>query len=126
MLIDFENEAVRVLGDAKEDIEAAECLLELDKPRHARFFAHLGLEKALKGLVARATHSTPPKVHDLKRLAKVAGLKMDQETEELLGAMNYYQMASRYLEARGHEIQVVTARRHLQKARELFEWLTGQ
>ena len=126
MSIDFESQAVRIFADAKEDMEAAECILELGKPRHAMFFAHLALEKALKALVTRATHSTPPKVHDLRRLAKLAGLRIDQETEEFLGAMNYYQMASRYLEARGHEIQAVTAHRHLQKAKEHFEWLTGQ
>jgi len=124
MKINSEEQSVRIIADAREDLDAAQSLLDAGKPRHGMFYAHLALEKVLKVLVMKATGSAPPKIHDLKRLAGLTGFSLDQSAIEFLGIMNYYQVACRYVEARGHEIHASLARRHLQKAKELFEWLT--
>jgi len=124
--MDLQEQFVRTIADAREDLDAAQDLLEAGKPRHGMFYAHLAIEKVLKALVVKATGSAPPRIHDLKRLAKLAGLSIDEQTEQFFGAMNYYQIASRYLEARGHEIHASTATRDLRRAKELFECLTSQ
>ncbi len=126
MAIDFEEQASGIIADAREDLDAAQSLLDVGKPRHGMFYAHLALEKVLKALVMKATGVAPPKIHDLKRLAKLVGIGIDRRTEQFLGAMNYYQIASRYLEARGHEIQRSTANYDFRRTKELFECLTSQ
>lgn len=85
MAIDFERQASSIIADAREDLDAAQSLLDVGKPRHGMFYAHLALEKVLKALVMKATCSAPPQTHDLKRLAKLTGLPFDQLTMEFFG-----------------------------------------
>jgi HEPN domain-containing protein len=69
----------RTGGD--EDFAAAESLLEKGHLRHCLFFAHLAVEKMLKAHVTSQTKDVPPRIHNLIRLAKMAGLSPDSEQE---------------------------------------------
>ncbi len=62
----------RTGGD--EDFAAAESLVEEGHLRHGLFFAHLAVEKILKAHVTRQTREVPPRIHNLVRLAEMAGL----------------------------------------------------
>jgi len=126
MSIDFEKLTARIFADAREDLDATQSILETGRARQAMLFAHLALEKVLKALVMGAIRSAPPKVHDLKKLAELAGLQPDQGTMDFLGIMNYYGIAGRYLEVPGREIRHAQARSDFDKVKELFEWLTNQ
>jgi len=70
---------------AEEDFAAAQSLLEKGHLRHALFFAHLALEKMLKALVTQRTREVPPRIHNLLRLASLAGLEIRSEQKILLG-----------------------------------------
>ena len=109
--------------DAREDMELARDILTRGKHRHAMFFAHLALEKALKALVMRATEETPPKIHNLVTLAERTGVSFGEERTKLLSAMNFYQSAGRYLDSRDAGIDPERATRNFQRSERMFEWL---
>lgn len=65
--------------EAKEALQVADHLYEKQDYSYALFFGHLAIEKILKALyVARRNEQAPP-VHNLVRLAEVAGLAMDSQ-----------------------------------------------
>lgn len=81
---------------AEEDFAAAEALLKKRHQRHALFFGHLAIEKTLKAHVARALEATPPRTHDLLRLADTAEIALSDEQREFLARFQQYCLEGRY------------------------------
>jgi HEPN domain-containing protein len=109
-----------------EDLAAAESLLEKGHLRHCLFFAHSALEKILKAHVVRVTHDAPPRIHNLVRLARLAGLKPDDEQERFLRRFDLYQLEGRYPDAQQVVLTPGLARQEFQKATEMWQWLKTQ
>jgi len=109
-----------------EDLAAAESLLEKDHLRHCLFFAHLALEKMLKAQVVRVTHDAPPRIHNLVRLAQVAGLTPNDVQERFLRRFDLYQLEGRYPDVRQVVLDPDLTRQELQKATEAWQWLRTQ
>jgi len=84
---------------ARRDLAAARSLLETRHPDHALFFAHLALEKMLKAHVSKATQHVPPKIHNLARLAEIAGLSVSEEELNALRRFDKHQIEGRYPDA---------------------------
>ena len=61
---------------ALEDWDVGAGLVRDGKTRHGLFFVHLAIEKALKALVTRKTAEVPPRIHNLPKLAQLAGRKI--------------------------------------------------
>lgn len=108
---------------AKEDMDVAGVLLEKDRRRHSLFFAHLALEKALKALVCRQTQDTPPRIHNLLQLARLAELSLTQEQEKVLAVMNRFCLEGRYPDRGGVPPSPTATHRYLKRAQELYQWL---
>jgi HEPN domain-containing protein len=53
-----------------EDMTTAKWLLKGRRLLHMAFFCHQITEKALKAVIVNSSGETPPKIHDLKKLAK--------------------------------------------------------
>jgi len=111
---------------ASEDLEIARELLVNGRFRYALFFAHLSLEKMLKAHVTRATSKTPPKIHNLVRLAEMTGLEITDEKMEWLRAFNVYQLEGRYPGDAQIIISGEIARKDITLAGEMVEWLKAQ
>jgi len=109
-----------------EDLVAAETLLEKGHLRQGLFLAHWALEKMLKAHVVRATHDIPPCIHNLVRLAQLAGLKPDNEQEKFLRRFDLYQLEARYPDSQQVALDPARARQELQKATEMSQWLKAQ
>lgn len=109
-----------------EDIAAAETLVEKGHPRHGLFFAHLALEKMLKAHVVRCTCDVPPRIHNLVRLAQIAGLRPGDERQRFLRRFDLYQLEGRYPDSPQTGISTNLARQELQKAAEVLQWLKTQ
>jgi HEPN domain-containing protein len=109
-----------------EDFAAAESLLEKGHLRHSLFFAHLAIEKMLKAHVTRQTEDIPPRMHNLVRLAEVAGLKLDAEWREFLREFGVYQLEGRYPDSGQIRLDLSIARGEISRAREMLEWLKRQ
>lgn len=108
---------------AREDWEVGAGLVRDGRTRHGLFFVHLAIEKALKALVCRKTAEVPPRIHNLVKLAELAGLQPDRCQLDLLGEMNEFNMAGRYPDflpapPSREEASAVVAR-----AGEVFTWL---
>ncbi|MFA4830850.1 MAG: HEPN domain-containing protein [Patescibacteria group bacterium] len=60
------------------------------------FFAHLTIEKLLKGLVVLKTKELPPRIHDLARLAALADLALNQKQTRDFREITDFNIAGRY------------------------------
>ena len=52
------------------------------------FFVHLALEKILKAHIWQAVKKLPPHIHNLSRLAEIAGLPLDDKNRKVLSEIN--------------------------------------
>ena len=111
---------------SEEDIAAAEVLLDKGHLRHALFFAQLAIEKMLKAHVTRQTGDVPPRIHNLIRLAELAGLALDAERADFLRRFNLYQLEGRYPETGEAQLDTETANERLASAKEALAWLTAR
>jgi len=111
---------------SEEDIAAAQVLVEKGHLRHGLFFAHLAIEKILKAHVVRKTGDAPPYIHNLIRLAEIAGLALDPERTDLLRRFNLYQLAGRYPDHGKIQLDNRIANERLSQAREMVEWLAAR
>ena len=111
---------------SQEDLAAAKLLMEKDHLRHALFFAHLAIEKALKAHVTRHTREIPPKIHNLTRLAEKAALSLDAAQREFLLAFDEYQLEGRYPDMVSAPVEKREAREQLVNAEKVQLWLISQ
>jgi len=111
---------------AEEDFAAAKSLLEKGHFRHSLFFAHLALEKMLKANVMLKINDVPPKIHNLIRLAELAGLKPDEEQEKFLREFNLYQLEGRYPDSQEIVLEADFVRRELSRVKKMLSWLKKQ
>ncbi len=83
---------------AAHDYKTMEGLFKLKRYSDALFFGHIVLEKLLKSEVVRHTKENAPKIHDLARLAQLAGIEFDLETVGVLNVFNDFNIRCRYPE----------------------------
>lgn len=97
-MVDIGKQIQHWRSGADEDWAVAEELIEHDKIRHGLFIAHLALEKTLKAHTCRTTGELAPRIHNLVRLAEMAGLKLSEEQIDLLADVNEFNIEGRYPE----------------------------
>lgn len=114
------------LNGSEEDISAAESLLENRHFRQALFFTHLSLEKVLKALIVKTTKDHPPKIHNLVRLAEIAGFEIDEDRQDFLRKFNFYVLQGRYPEFGIVSISAEDARNRIKESRKVLEWLKSK
>jgi HEPN domain-containing protein len=101
-------------------------LLQKGRVRHALFFTHLAVEKALKALACRQTKDLAPRTHNLVRLAEVAGLALGHDRLRVLARLNEFCQAGRYPEVPGRLPSVEEAEVRVAEVREVFLWLMSE
>jgi len=57
---------------------------------------HLSIEKALKAIYVFKLKKEPPKIHDLKTLAKIMNLEIPEEMEPFVGKLTAISIPARY------------------------------
>ncbi len=125
-MIDIDKQVAYWRDGSREDWEFAVDTVERGKTRHGLFFAHLALEKALKAHVVRHTRDLAPKLHNLQRLAELAGLSLSEGQINVLSDMNGYNIEGRYPELLAPPPSLEVAQTDLERAREVYEWLMQQ
>ena len=118
-MIDIERQVAHWRSGAEEDWAVATHLVERGSVRHGLFFAHLALEKLLKAHVCRRTGDVAPRLHNLVRLAEIAGLALDGARTDTLAEMNAFSLAGRYPDASPPPPPPDDARRLLARALEV-------
>jgi len=84
------------ITSARESWHTTQSLFDKEEYVSALFFAHLFLEKLLKGLIVQETGNHAPHGHTLGTLAKKAGLSLSPDQELFLERVTAYNIATRY------------------------------
>ena len=112
--------------EAEESLRVAEHLVEKEDFSYALFFGHLALEKMLKGVCVEKRGVHAPPVHNLMRLAGVAGIDLDEETKEALVTVTGFNIESRYPDFKRSFRRKCTQEfttEQMKKIKRIFQWL---
>ncbi|MCL2426597.1 MAG: HEPN domain-containing protein [Oscillospiraceae bacterium] len=96
----------------------AKAMLNAKRLLWMGFICHLVAEKALKAVFTESTDEIPPKIHDLRTLAKRGGIIGDLSDEQLdlLEQLNPLQIEARYPEYKDK----ISATLTLEKCQKLY------
>ncbi|MBI3536954.1 MAG: HEPN domain-containing protein [Chloroflexi bacterium] len=125
-MIDIEKQVESWRDGAREDWEFAQDSVARGKARYGLFFAHLALEKIIKAHVCRVTLQLAPKIHNLKRLADLAQLQLNEQQIRILGRINAFNIEGRYPDSLMQPPSESEAKVHMADAKEMLEWLMKQ
>jgi HEPN domain-containing protein len=125
-MIDIPKQIAYWQSGAIEEWDLAQDLIKRNKTRHGLFFAHLALEKLLKAHICRHTQDLPPRIHNLTRLAELAGLPLDQTQVDILAEMNIFNLEGRYPDLSMAPLSKKEAKSYLRRAEEVYQWLMSQ
>lgn len=90
------QEVIKFWRDSAEDnLKTAIYLFDGKKYRDCLFFCHLAIEKLLKACVIKVG-KVPPYTHDLIRLAKLTGYRLNDEYLAWLEEITDFNIDSRY------------------------------
>ena len=124
-MIDIDKQIDFWRGSANEDLAVARDLVHRNRTRHGLFFAHLALEKVLKAHFCRVNKDIAPRLHNLVRLAGLAGLDLQPAQVDILAEMNSFNIEGRYPDTLSLPPSQEDAQHYLTRAGEVFQWLIG-
>ncbi|MFC1613547.1 HEPN domain-containing protein [Patescibacteria group bacterium] len=81
---------------AEHDYETMLGLFKIKRYPDSLFFAHIVLEKILKGHVVSQTKREAPKIHDLVRLYEISAIELSEKDIFLLKDVNHFNISCRY------------------------------
>jgi len=100
--------------------------LEKGDYSYALFFGHLAVEKLLKGLYVEPQKEHAPPIHNLQRLAKLAGLTLDESKINTLILISSFNIEARYPDMKRSFRKKCTEEYSVERMgdiREVFKWL---
>lgn len=81
---------------ARNDFTTMNGLFKIKRYSDSLFFAHIVIEKLLKGLVVKNTKKQPKYIHNLLILAEDAKLNLNEAHWNLLAEINRFNIRARY------------------------------
>ena len=123
MTIDVDKQIAFWRGSGEEDMAVARDRVHRNRTRHGLFFAHLGLEKALKAHICRATKDIAPRLHNLIRLSELAELHPQPDYVDILAEMNSFNIEGRYPDTLSLPLSQDEAIEYMKRDDEVFQWL---
>jgi HEPN domain-containing protein len=101
------------------DLKVAETLLKNNHRLYAGFMCHQAIEKILKACYENLKNETPPYIHDLPRLAKLADFYnlFSDEQKLFLNTINPLNIEARYPDYKERIAKMLTVKR----CKQLFE-----
>ena len=125
-VIDVEKLKAFWVTEGEEALRVAEHLVEKEDFSYALFFGHLALEKMLKGICVNTLKDHAPPIHNLARLAGIAGLKLDDKTKDALIMITGFNIESRYPDFKGTFRRKCTkafTHEQLLELNRIFKWI---
>jgi len=114
------------LESADKDWDVARNLFKFKHYAYCLFFSHLAIEKLLKAVIVQSTGKHAPQIHELKKLAKLAGLKLTTAQREYLEEITTFNIQARYDDVKQSFYKKATrafAQKYLAITKELMIWL---
>ena len=124
--IDINNIKLYWVTEAEEALTVANHLLERGDYSYALFFGHLAIEKILKGLYVERKQEHAPPIHNLQRLARLAGLNLDESKRDTLILISSFNIEARYPDINRSFRKRCTeeyTRVQMRSIKETFKWL---
>jgi HEPN domain-containing protein len=84
------------ISRSDNDYETMNHLMHSKDYHWALFIGHLVIERLLKAAVVKNTGDHAPLTHDLRRLAKIAGIEADEEQKYFLDTISSFNLNARY------------------------------
>jgi HEPN domain-containing protein len=114
------------ISEAEEALVVANHLVEKEDYSYALFFGHLAIEKILKALYVDRKKEHAPPIHNLPRLARLAGVSLSEEKKERLLLITSFNIEARYPDLKRSFRKKCTrefTNEQMQSIREIFQWL---
>ena len=116
------------LGLCEDDLNAADAMLKSKIFLWVGFICHIIVEKALKAVYASISNETPPKTHDLSKLAALSSISQDlsEEHKKLLNKLTPLQIEARYPEQKENIKAMLTEEicdTFLKDTEEFLKWI---
>lgn len=111
------------------DIRTASALLKSRRYIYVIFMCHLSVEKTLKALVVQERKKTPPRIHDLFRLANLASIVVPERHQAIISHLNEASVPTRYPEDMSKLVRhynKAAAERYLAETKGFLKWLRAQ
>lgn len=112
---------------AEYDLETAKVMLDTARYLYVAYMCQQAVEKLLKAIIAQQGKENLP-IHNLNRLAEVAGIRNDLDAEQFnfLAELTPYYIEARYgdyKESLAESINAERAREVYDRTQEIFKWL---
>jgi HEPN domain-containing protein len=120
------NNVDRWVEQSGYDLDTARAMLTSGRYLYVVFCCQPAVEKALKAVIVHQTGKFPPRLHNLLRLTEIAGISMETDRAELIGALSGYYIQTRYpeeVESLGQKVDHESAAQVLQQSEEIVKWL---
>ncbi len=114
------------INSASHDLDVSETLFKNGKYDWCLFIAHLVLEKMLKAFYVKNVGKSPPRIHDLVRMANMAKREFDEVTLEFMDAVNTFNISTRYPDEKLKFYKMCTrefTEEHFQRIKEIYKCL---
>lgn len=120
----MKKEAQFWLDQAEEHYQDVLYLYEGSRYSASVYFCHQALEKILKASIVELKNKVPPKIHQLERLAKEAGLKLPKGWDEDLAEITRHFWRVRYPDFRRFTYtSKEKIRPTIEKTKEIYQWI---
>lgn len=116
-------------SEAEEALVVAGHLIAKKDYSYALFFGHLAIEKILKALHVAKLQSHAVPGHNLLRLAKAAGVELDEEKSDLLVTITAFNIEARYPDTQRSFRKKCTpeySKSEMKTIKGLYLWLKSQ
>ncbi|MCX5646598.1 MAG: HEPN domain-containing protein [Phycisphaerae bacterium] len=113
---------------ARYDLDTADAMFKAGRYLYVLFCCQQAVEKILKSVIVQRTNKLPPRIHQLARLAEIAGAAVDEKQMDFLRELSAYYIPTRYPEDIADlalDVKEEKARRVLSQSREFMQWLNS-
>ena len=114
------------LEEADEALTVADHLFEKKDYSYALFFGHLAIEKMIKALHVLHKKEHAPPIHNLPRLARLAGISLNEKQKESFVLISTFNIDARYPDLKRAFRKKCTrgyAMDQMKTIKKIFQWL---
>lgn len=117
------------ITSAETDFRAMNNLYKSKDYVWSLFLGHLVIEKLLKAIAVKNNEANVPKVHDLNKISKIAGLVVEESLKDILDEITSFNIEARYPDYKNEFFKKCTPEyclNQINKINEIRKWLLDQ
>jgi len=110
------------------DLKTAEAMYKSRRYLYVTFMCQQTIEKIIKALITKISSEAPPRIHNLVRLAELAGIKanLSQQQIDFLASLTPFCIEARYADYQEKMSRLTNrelAKEYLSKTKEIYKCL---